>query len=179
MFDDYFNELDPVKRKEILDALQPEPGEEQTLDEIRRLFSVRYTPGKKEGYDDGFIVNLVNIRNIAYNPRERFGSRQDAKDVKRAVHALCLDRTDEFSEDVLYHEMCQLISLYIDTCLDDNHYQAILFGLGHLKRDQLQAKLGMDMHYFWDPVQKFMDEDSYSFYKNAIIDTMEKYNLKA
>ncbi len=226
MFDEYFEELDPAKRKKILDSLQPEPGQEETVEQMRRLFATRYKLGKrvKKGkevkadkaaakeaakeakknkenqtpqesaeakvfnlsadvaeeysYNDGFIVNLVNIRNIAFDPRDRFGSRADEKEVKRSVHALCLDRTDEFSEEVLYHEMRQLLDLYIDTCLDDSHYQSIVFGMGHLERNKIRAKLELDMHYFWQPIEKFYGQDQFLFFKNAIMDTMDKHALR-
>ncbi len=227
MFDEYFEELDPNKRKKILDSLTPEPGQEETLEQMRRLFDTRYKIGKrikknkevkadkaaakeaaKEArkskdsvadkdspdnkifnfaadvsdeytYNDGFIVNLVNIRNVAFDPRDRFGGKADAKVVKDAVHALCLDRTEEFSEEVLYHEMCQLLSLYVYTALDDSHYQSIVLGMGRMKNSQIRSKLTMDMHYFWMPVAKFLDEDKFQFFKNAISDTMAKYDLEA
>ncbi len=227
MFDEYFAELDPNKRKKILDSLTPEPGQEETLEQMRKLFDVRYKIGKrikknkevkadkaaakeaaKEArknkedkpdkgapeskifnfsadvadeytYNDGFIVNLVNIRNVAFDPRDRFGGKADAKVVKEAVHALCLDRTDEFSEEVLYHEMRQLLAVYIYTALDDSHYQSIVLGMGRMKNSQIRSKLSLDMHYFWQPVAKFLGEDNYLFFKNAIIDTMDQYGLEA
>ncbi len=227
MYDEYYNELDANKRKKILDSLQPEPGQEETLEQMRRLFDVRYKVGKRikknkevkadkaaakeaakearkskgsaadQGsqdnkvfnwaadvadeytYNDGFIVNLVNIRNVAFDPRDRFGGKADAKVVKDAVHALCLDRTDEFSEEVLYHEMCQLLAVYIHTALDDSHYQSIVLGMGRMKNSQIRSKLTMDMHYFWIPVEKFLGADNYLFYKQAIADTIARFDLEA
>ncbi len=227
MYEEYYEELDANKRKKILDSLTPEPGQEETLEQMRRLFDIRYKRGKrikknkevkadkaaakeaaKEArkskdspankgsqdnkvfnfaadvsdeytYNDGFIVSLVNIRNVAFDPRDRFGGKADAKVVQDAVHTLCLDRTDEFSEDVLYHEMRQLLAVYVHTALDDSHYQSIVLGMGRMKNSQIRSKLTMDMHYFWIPVAKFLGEENYQFYKNAIADTIEKFDLEA
>ncbi|MCC8141394.1 MAG: hypothetical protein LIO56_02525 [Lachnospiraceae bacterium] len=172
MFDDYFNELDPVKRKTILDALQPEAGEEEALTQLRALFSLRYEPDRRIGYIDHFIGAISTLRDIAYNPGGRLSERKNTGLVQNAVHALCLDRGGEFSREILYRELCQLITCYIKMCRDDTHYQSVVLGLGRMSSDSLTGKIALDMQYLWETIVKYLGEnEEYQVFRAAIADT--------
>ncbi len=172
MFDEYFRELEPAKRKEILDGLTPEAGEEESLEQIRSLFSLRYTPNKKLGYTDEFVGALMSLRLIAYNPS---GKRRDARLAGEAMHTLCLDRTDEFSPDILYSELCQLMAFYISSCLDDSQYRSVVFGLGRMRDERLVDKIQKDLNRIWEEVTKYsVHGRNAQILKNAMDDTMDK-----
>ncbi len=172
MFDEYFREFDPVKRKKILDALQPEAGEEEALTQLRALFSLRYEPSRRIGYIDHFIGAISTLRDIAYNPGGRLSERKNTGLVQNAVHTLCLDRGGEFSREILYRELCQLIACYIDMCRDDTHYQSVVLGLGRMSSESLIGKISSDMQLIWEQIVKYLGEnEEYLVFRDAIADT--------
>ncbi len=176
MFDEYFNEFDPVTRKEILDNLQPEAGEEVLLEQVRTLFTIRYKPNKKGGYDDKFIAYLMSFHYIAEKrgQTER-GRNRYGREIQKEMHALCLDRTDEFSPIILYKEIYQLIYLYISSCMEDHHFGSVLFGIGHMKEPKIVGKIQEYMLVIRDLVAEYAQEnEGYQILVNAINDVINE-----
>ncbi len=200
MLDKYFEELDAVKREAILDSLtassellhpskpdeqQPEQGKqqptpdeqedalsEQELTQLRTLFSLRYEPNKKGGYFDRFIRALTVLLDVATNPGGKMRDKKNLSMVTEAVHTLCLDREEEFSESLFYRELCNLISLYIWICGEDAQYQSVFLSMGRMSRDKLDEKIRKDLDLIWEPIKTYLGEkDEYLLFKNAIADT--------
>ncbi len=186
MLDKYFEELDAVKREAILDELtvspkseQPaEPDEQETepdeqqLDQLRTLFSLRYEPNKRGGYNDRFIRALTLLLDVAKNPGSKMRAKKNLSQVTEAVHILCLDRVEEFSESLLYRELCQLITLYIWICGEDAQYQSVFLSMGRMASDKLNEKIRQDLDLLWQPIPTYLSEkDEYLLFKNAIEDT--------
>ncbi len=177
MFDEYFQEFDPVKRKAILDAVTSEPGEEAALTAARALFALRYKPNrKKDGYADLFLRAFVDLRVVAFNEDDNIlDKRKFSKQVKDAVHVLCLDRTDEFPREVLAGEMHQLVWLFVHSSLHDHHYGAILFGMGRLNDDTLAAKVKSDLMGIRDGILHYVKDDfAYDILREALTDRLEE-----
>ncbi len=177
MFEEYYNEYDPVKRKAILDAIEPEPDEEAALEAARTLFGLRYRPNrKKNGYDDLFIRAFVDLRVVAFNEDDNIlDKRKFSKQVKDAAHVLCLDRADEFPREVLAGEMHQLVYLFVHSSLHDHHYGAILFGMGRLKDETLTGKVKSDLMGIRDGILHYVKEETaYDILQEALTDRLEE-----
>ncbi len=177
MFDEYFQELDPIKRKAILDAIEPEAGEEEALAAARALFSLRYKQNKrKETYADLFIRAFVDLRVVAFNEDDNIlDKRTFAKQVRNAAHVLCLDRADEFPREVLAGEMHQLVSLFVHSSLHDHHYGAILFGMGRLDDEVLAAKVKSDLTGIRDGILHYVGSDAaYDILQEALTDRLNE-----
>ncbi len=182
MFDNYFEELDPVKRKEILDGLQKVSGSDPlsdsdaaALEQMRTLFALRYELNKKGGYNDHFIGALTKLTEVAKNSGGRLTEKRNTNMVAEAVHTLCLDRGGEFSEDILYREMCQLISLYISICGDDTLYQSAFLGMGRMTGENIREKIRTDLNLFWETIDTYLgDLPDFNVFKRAIADMMIK-----
>ncbi len=199
MLDKYFGELDAMRREAILDSLtassellhpskpdgqqpgtdeqQPTPdGQEdalsdQELTQLRTLFSLRYEPNKKGGYNDRFIRALTILLDVANNPGGKMREKKNVSQVTEAVQTLCLDREEEFSETLLYRELCNLITLYIWICGEDAQYQSVFLSMGRMSRDKLNEKIRKDLDLLWEPIPAYLGEkDEYLLFKNAIGD---------
>ncbi len=191
MFENYFDELDPVKRKEILDGLLAEsengspdgsdagelssPEAKQQLGQIQRLFAARYELNKKGEYNDHFVGALSQLLEVARNSGGRLTEKRNTNLVAEAVRTLCLDRGDEFSDDILYREMCQLIALYISICNEDTLYQSAFLGMGRMNSKNIREKIRSDLNLFWETIETFLgDLPDFRVFKKAIEDTMQK-----
>ncbi len=177
MFDEYFAERDPATRRTLLDSLVPAPGEEEALTAARALFDLRYRENKRTGaYADRFIQALVDLRVVAYNDEgNRMDQRKFTKQVRDAVHALCLDRAEEFPREVLAGEMHQLVSLFVYSSLHDHHYGAILFGMGRLKDETLASKVQSDLEDMRDRIPLYVaDGVAYDILQEALSDRLEE-----
>ncbi|MCC8028694.1 MAG: hypothetical protein LIO75_02655 [Lachnospiraceae bacterium] len=186
MFEEYYGEPDPVKRKAILDEYIPE---ERTADsegsdpegggavpeQIKKLFDLRYKCNKKGGYDDRFLGAWLDLKLAAEGPISRMAKKRIEKQVRSAVHVLCLDRRDEFSGDVLYREMCHLATVYISSCTQDSRYTGVFWGLGKISDEKLQSRLCTDLENFAEGLSRFPEagEDT-SILRKAVADTEER-----
>ncbi len=156
-------------------ALPLSDRERQQLDQIRALFDIRYEQDKKGKYIDHFIACMLKLRDIAYNPAGSMKEKLYTRQVQETVHTLCLDRRDEFSEGILYREMYNLITFYIDVCYEDHQYNSVFLGLGWMKTDNLIAKIQRDLKLIWEQIPKFLgDHNEYLVFKEAIQDALDR-----
>ena len=172
--ENYYREIDPVKRKEILDSRTEEDGEH--LEQLKKLFNLRYEKDSKGKYADLFLRNWLDLRITAENLDGMFSEKRNRKAVKTALKNLCLDETSEFPSDLMYLEMCHLTALYIVTCSRDINYTALLWGLGKKNDDKIQAKINLDLERIGEAIPKYLDmEEEFQVLKSAILDTKKLY----
>ena len=148
----YERELDPVKRKEILDTLTE--ADDPLLIQRRVVFEKRFgkTPSKDGQYADGFmrvLVELLQMRNIN---ADMFGTGK--KSVLRTLKGLCAEEALSCSaeESALYRaEWDNVIRRYFDTCLKPG-YRRKLFGTmeptekersAHIRADAWNISFGL------------------------------------
>ncbi len=168
MLEAYYYEFDPVKRKEILDNDPPEPDEEPYLEQIRNLFSIRYTINRDGSYKDTFIGALISFQFIADRDRQ-IGKHQRAREVKKGMHILCLDRGNEFDPQILYMEMYHLVYLYICSCMEDHQYGSVFLGIGRMKETKITGKIRHEMTEIWDLISDYTDgNEGYRILTTAI-----------
>ncbi len=174
MYEEYFNEPDPVKRKAALDALPADGDDAELVAQMKKLFEIRYTPHAKIGYADNFVRQFLELKMAAENLDSQFARKRVRRQVLKAIHELCLDRTDEFSEWLLYREMCHLTALYISSCQGDKHYNSFIWGIGQVSDERQAKRLNRDMDRVGEAIPKYLDlEEEYAIMKRAILATRE------
>ncbi len=172
MFDQYFDEFDPEERKQILDNLQPDAEEEQSLEQIRTLFSLRYKENKKGGYDDAFLGAMMSLHFIS-EKTTRTGRRQIEKEIQRVMQILCLGQDRDFSADILFAEMYQLIYYYMSLCMEDHNFCSVLFNFGRMSEENITRKIQTELLEIKDIVSSYAEEkNNYSLLVKAIEDTI-------
>ena len=149
--EDYYKKMDPAKRRGLLDeALAAHPGDIR-LTQIRRLFELRYTQDKKGGYADLFLRAWLDLKMTAGNLQSKFAEKKNRKNALKALHCLCLDQTDVFSEEILSREMFHLAVRYMLACAEDASYGAVFLGFGTMDLDQigkiLPGALGLEKEF--------------------------------
>ncbi len=173
MLNEYYKETDPIKRKEILDTLPADACSLNQQKQLHALFDLRYASNGKGGYNDRFIGAWMELKIVIENRVGGLAKRRNSRQVSKALQTLCLNRTDEFDRDILYHEMCHLVSLYIYACSTDSTYGSLLWGMGKISDDKLQAKLAADLKQVKETIPQYAaDTDNFDILKNAITDTL-------
>ncbi len=144
-YDEYYNEYDPIRRKRILESLIPEEDKEQEMEQMRILFAFRYKQNRKGVYVDQFLKAVLIFLMLSYH-NNNLSKRQNAKEVAKAAHMLCLDRTEEFGLHVLCRELCNVLAQYVSDCLADSRYTGIVFGSDgartNTNRDKVEQEFG-------------------------------------
>lgn len=157
MFEEYYREPEPAKRKEILYAYRPEDFDAEKLEQMKKLFNVRYSVDSKGVWTDRFVRSFLELRMIADNMESYFASKRNKKMGAATVHQLCLDRQEEFSEDVLYRELCHLTAFYISTCGSDKSYNSVIWGMGKRSDAKVRGKIAYDMQQVGEAIPKYLD----------------------
>ncbi|MBR0398335.1 MAG: hypothetical protein IJI10_08700 [Eubacterium sp.] len=147
---DYYRELKREKRKAILDAAILEEGMSPENELRVKLLESRYGKKLEKGQSvDYFIRGWMTLQFLA-NARKSFGFKRKVRKELASVKAdWQLDLAAEYGEagqKVLYQEFCQLTRVYLDLCQRDRNYGAILFGVGRIKEETLQSKIGRDIY---------------------------------
>ena len=147
---DYYRELKREKRKAILDAAILEEGMSPENELRVKLLESRYGKKLEKGQSvDYFIRGWMTLQFLA-NARKSFGFKRKVRRELASVKAdWQLDLAAEYGEagqKVLYQEFCQLTRVYLDLCQRDRNYGALLFGVGRIKEETLQSKIGRDIY---------------------------------
>ncbi|MCD8109322.1 MAG: FAD-dependent oxidoreductase [Clostridiales bacterium] len=172
VFEEYYREPDPVKRKELLDGYCPDEGDRVLQEQMRILFDLRYKHNRNGGYDDCFLRSWLDLKLAAGAPGGMMSKKRGIKQVRAAVHQLCLDRRDEFSGEILYEEMCHLTTAYIFSCLQDSKYTGVFWGLGKISDERQRSRVTADLEELVQGISRYPDvEKDIRILKRAIEDT--------
>lgn len=175
MFEEYYREPDPVKRKELLDEYCPDEGAEALQDQMRILFDLRYRHNRKGGYDDCFLRSWLDLKLAAGGPGSMMSKKRGTKQVRAAVHQLCLDRMGEFADEILYEEMCHLTMVYISSCLQDSKYIGAFWGLGKISDERQRSRVTVDLDELVQGLSRYPGvEEDIRILKRAIEDTEKR-----
>lgn len=174
MLNEYYKETDPIKREEILGTLSADACSPEQQRQLRALFDLRYASNGKGGYNDRFLGAWMELKIVIENRIGGLAKRRIARQVSSALQTLCLNRTEEFDRDILYREMCHLVSLYIYACSTDTNYGSLLWGMGKISEEKLQSKLTADLKQLKETIPQYAaDTDNFDILKNAITDILK------
>ena len=171
----YFSEMDPAKRKEILDA-EAKAGNPDASGILLDLFQKRYEKKRDDFYADRFLGAFLVLKRTAENLDSMFSENKNRRAIQDSLHDLCLDASSPYPDTLLYREMCQLTERYITLCLKDKNYSAILWGLGKISDKKTAAKINLDLERVGEAIPKYMDmEKEFTILKKAILATKSRY----
>ncbi|MCD8217642.1 MAG: hypothetical protein LUD01_06285 [Clostridiales bacterium] len=175
MFEEYYREPEPAERKKILDACVPDDSDAERLEQMKRLFEIRYSVDKNGVWADSFVRSFLELRMIAEKTGSIFASRRNKKTGMAALESLCLNRLGEFGEDVLYRELCHTTAVYISACTRDKKYTSLIWGLGKISDKKTVGKIRYDMQKVGEDIPKLLHaEEECRILSRAVKDTEEK-----
>ncbi|MCD8365592.1 MAG: hypothetical protein LUC83_07250 [Clostridiales bacterium] len=177
MFEEYYREPEPAKRKKILYAYQPGDFDGEKLAQMKKLFEIRYTQDKKGVWADSYLRSLLELRMVADDMGSSFSSRRNRKMGTEAVRRFCLDRGDEFEEEILYRELCHLIALYISDCNKDKNYNSVIWGFGKRSEEKIRGKITYDLLQVSEEIPKYLDMEEECRLLTAAIKAMSEKML--
>lgn len=168
MYEAYYKEMNPEKRKKILNELK-QSADEKEWELRKRLFDIRYTKTKKGDYADEFLRGWLELRVVSQNLDHLFSERKNVRLSKNILHKMCLDQTEVYPDEVLYQEMCNLTGRYISSCLKDTNYSSFLWGLGKISDKKVRMKIEKDLTVIGETIPEYLNmQDEFRILSLAI-----------
>ncbi len=175
MLQAYYTELDPIKRKALLEEFLASDADAEEKAALSSLFDARYVPNKKGGYNDRFVGAWLEMKIVLSNRIGKLSRRRNEKQVAAAVSDLCLNRQEDFPPAMLYQELRQFLALYMNICARDHNYGSILWGLGRISDSRLRQKIEKDLTQIRDEIPSFLpDSAPFSLLQTVISDVLEE-----
>ncbi|MFA6847630.1 MAG: DUF6553 family protein [Lachnospiraceae bacterium] len=126
----YYREIDPGKRKQLLDELCMTEEDDGANEYRRHLYELRHVDRKDPAHEvDLFLWNCINLPFI-YKSKTLFMSGP-IKEVRKIMKDMGAAESSEYGdagEKAFYWEMRNTMKRYLSTC-DDKNYRRKLFGL--------------------------------------------------
>lgn len=149
--DDYYQETDPARRRQIL--MKALEREDTAADRIReRLWDLRYKemPRSKEGqWTDEYIRLWMALRFAAQYANSFFGGRGAKKEVRKILDGLKIAsflQEGQEARELLYREFYHGACVYLKTCSTDRNYSSAFMGMVPMKEASVQAKIARDIY---------------------------------
>ena len=177
LLENYYEELDPDKRRVLLDEyLSGAPSEDPAAEYRKVLFDYRYTdPKDPERRVDNYMWALLSLM-YTHRGSVIFPQR-NVKEVRRIMKDLEQDErvhTDECFAEAFMLEVRNAVRRYFDTCKSDNYHKK-LFGMTHSSSDEKEKQRCIDT---WKMsaglAQRVGLEDEMSLFNRAVA---EEYRL--
>ena len=177
LLENYYEELDPDKRRALLDEyLSGAPSEDPAAEYRKVLFDYRYTdPKDPERRVDNYMWALLSLM-YTHRGSVIFPQR-NVKEVRRIMKDLEQDErvhTDECFAEAFMLEVRNAVRRYFDTCKSDNYHKK-LFGMTHSSSDEKEKQRCIDT---WKMsaglAQRVGLEDEMSLFNRAVA---EEYRL--
>ena len=177
LLENYYEELDPDKRRSLLDQYLSGSAPDDPVDRYRSaLYDYRYTNPKEPGRKvDNYMWALLSLM---YTHRESliFPGR-NVKAVRRIMKDLAQDErvhTDERFAEAFTQEVRNAVRRYFDTCKSDNYHKK-LFGVTHSTADEKEKQRCIDTWKMSVGVARRVGiEDEMSLFNQAVA---EEYRL--
>lgn len=144
----YYTEPDREKRKELLDAAIAEEGVTAELVFMRRLYNFRYARRKGDRTDVDYLMRAwMELSYLGRTSGSFFGSslRKKLTKVHETLGGLLAAEAGETGRTLWQRELTHLLRLYIRLCREDRSYTTTLFGLMHIKEEQVADKLEKEL----------------------------------
>lgn len=116
-WDDYYKELDPVKRKNIYEKLKAEVSDDGMNEFREYLYDVRYKDSKNEEHQiDTYIACFLN--NIFLNKDSLFLHKKYKKDILKSLDQMGINKAKEIgdkAEEAIYREIRNAAARYFES----------------------------------------------------------------
>ena len=151
---EYYREVHPVKRGNILARALKEDGETQENLIRKELYDVRYnshTGSRKDVPADSYLGLWMALEYNKDSGKGLFGGgrKRAAKEIRKK---LAETRVEEYIakgglyEELIRRELAHMVRSYMTLCRTDKSYGTGLFGLMHLGEESLDNKMRADIH---------------------------------
>lgn len=171
-FRDYYEELEPKIRLEILNSLP----EDKAVNFLHELYSNRYSDheGKGRKNIDWWLWRCICLQ-ILFG-RGKLLRRFRDKEVKAIINELKIDDTDEEHKAFLYHEYRNLARRYLSTCKSSN-YASRFMGFRQASDDEKVYKACADVWQMSAGIAKSAElEGKMQLWIEAFHDELIKYS---
>ena len=148
---EYYREVDPDKRREIMETLFNEV-EDDGANELRKsLFDKRHKPPKNavKSVDNGIWHLIVVPANLSIRFRYLPGTRKEIQKAMDDMGVSGVDPSDEVAVSAVYWEIRNIARRYFATC-ESPKYGRKLFGMIAASDDE---KLKKTAYFIWDCVE--------------------------
>lgn len=162
----YYNELEAVNRKKLLDEAIKRQLDTYEEDQKRlELWNMRYIKAKDSRdpnlYYDGFMRVFIDFRHLSTKQSGLFASKRGAiREIKKNLKKLgYIDDKGNISEDIylLNREVTHMGSYYISICKSDKQYTSILWGFGTRKERDVYRRIAKDFYEATDLLSNNFD----------------------
>ncbi len=148
---EYYRELEPKKRKEIMETLFSEV-EDDGANELRKsLFEKRHKPKKNAvtEVDNGIWYLIVIPANMSIRYRYLPGAKKDIMEAMDDMGVTDVDKSDPVAVSAVYWEIRNIAKRYYSTC-EGPKYARKLFGI---MASSPEEKLKKTAYFLWDCVE--------------------------
>ena len=146
----YYEESDPLKRKEILTE-SLEKGEEPEANQMRmELWNCRYAKRidkRSNARADGFLKLWMTLKFFSGSRMGSFGRKRNQREVRALLKELGFDKMMEYGsvgEQILFQECHHAGRVYVTSCSEDKRYSSTLLGLMSISKEKVQEKIAKD-----------------------------------
>ncbi len=173
--EDYYQETDPEKRKEILSKMLAEDNSEENQKRLE-LFDARYfySKGRNKQLADSFMGVLMDIKAMIGNTNGVMSGRSIRRQAQKYYKTLQIQKFSdegELSRQLLYMEFYHLMSLYVKSSLGDKKYGTTFMGLMKPDEESMQLRLVEDFfHFGWEMPQRAKMTQEFSLFTQAAYD---------
>ncbi|MCR5098844.1 MAG: hypothetical protein K6B14_07850 [Lachnospiraceae bacterium] len=129
-WDEFYDELEPAKRREIMERILTE-AEDDGANELRQsLFKDRHTAPRNavRDVDNGIWHMIVVPSNMKLQYRVTPGTKNEIRKSMKALGVATVDREDPVSVSAVYWEIRNIAKRYYTTC-NGPKYARKLFGI--------------------------------------------------
>lgn len=146
----YYEETNPMIRKEMLDRIEADAEVEDAALAIRReLWNLRYgADSKQSGEIDYFVRGLVYLKSIFTQLDAFFGKKRCQKMLEEAKRDLAMARYesgDAVYKEALSKEWQSLARYYFSICVEDKNFSTGALGLFKLKDEEIRSKVAEEV----------------------------------
>lgn len=160
--EEFYRELDPVKRQAILEG-----GLAEQNPLYRKLWEARF--GKRKPKVDAFIGYLMDLKYLSEVGTTDFGGKK-RKEAAAMINGMMLDGFDDRPQEeqtIIYQELMNVVRRYIAVSQKGRGFTSVIFGMGELSDESVIKKLAdqlsviafraphqLQMHAEFAPLQK-------------------------
>lgn len=147
----YYMEIDPGKRRQLLEERirEGDEGEDNLL--RMELWDHRYVPLKRSGkkeekYKDCFMAALMQLLMLSEESSRPLLRKRAEKEISGVLKMLGVDQEAHYTKELLLEEIKHLFLVFAVISMEDKQYSAVIFGLGKMKKEKIERKLLTDVH---------------------------------
>ena len=180
-WNEYYEEIDPAKRKEIYDRVVSECDDDGANELRGRLFEIRHKPPKNaiKDVDNGIWHMIMMPANNKIQYKIAPWTKSDIQKALTELGVADIDKSDEVSVSAVYWEIRNIARRYYSTC-GGPKYARKLFGimssndeekLNKTAGDVWAMTVGVPRHYkLEDEMEIFCDavkDEFFNYYENG------------